>query len=971
MDARKLAAGAALLAIVIGLAFWDISFLNRTLLTSNMVPTTLPSGAYGYHGRNVSSYPVMDAGASAWDYEPDVKVLHDDIHERWLPLWNPYVACGAPFLGNMFSAALSPLRLLLASVDRPGFWDLYLLFRLFCAAFLTYWFALSIGLSFAASLIAGIIFALCGHFVLYVNMPDMDVQMWLPALLLIADKLLEKPNYRTFFAGSLLIALITLAGMPESAFFLFFFGGLYFLVRAWQSGLVQQRQWRLLLSRLGGFIAAGLAGLAISMPQVLPFLEYLRYAFSPRAPGTGSGYLNANTAISLILPRFFGHLYQEWTGVGPFSILPYVGSVCALLALAAFCRRPPLHRLTIFFGSFSAFYLLKAFGSWAAQWVGLLPLFNVSVFPKHAFPEFAFCLAMLAAIGAEAALTNKLIGLRFGAMSIVISIIVAWFSISYWKIAVHANASRTVVRSFLIFGINLTLIWLAVRVARARPELQRVVSVGLFLLAAAELTAFIPRQRTDRYYAFTKPPFIDFLRADRQPYRTFSPDLVLYPDTNAAYGIDDIRTLDPLQVRRYIDFLRQDVSPAVYDRFEGTEPPRAFLQSPLLDLMNVKYVIANSDLRGADFISDVLQNSFILPVNRWGITQTTFNIDAVSKSVLFQHPPSRIDYETLLRGSTHLTFALALDPGSWGPDKGDGVTFQVDAASLSEARTVFSDYIDPKNRVSDRKWNMRSVNLALYRGQEIYLIFKTTGGATNANDSAHWAQLPGGISESLREKLAESQIIAPNNYVAPAKLDIKGQTLESWGQHPPATVRFRLRIPENNPTLNFAIALDPAVWKPAMGDGVTFEIQAVPVRTLFTQTIDPKNKPEDRKWHRADIDLSEFQGQRVLLSLHTLPGANNVFDWAGWGDLQLKAENRRERFDLVYDHEVKIYRNNDMLPRAFVVNRAEYLMDKDAILRRLTQSDFHPDKTVILDENQERAITCQSNGSNATYPGNI
>jgi hypothetical protein len=196
--------------------------------------------------------------------------------------------------------------------------------------------------------------------------------------------------------------------------------------------------------------------------------------------------------------------------------------------------------------------------------------------------------------------------------------------------------------------------------------------------------------------------------------------------------------------------------------------------------------------------------------------------------------------------------------------------------------------------------------------------------------------------------------------VAPAKLDINGQTLESWGQHPPATVRFRLRIPENNPTLNFAIALDPAVWKPAMGDGVTFEILVAPVRTLFSRTIDPKNKPEDRKWHTADIDLSKFRGQRVLLSLQTLPGANNAFDWAGWGDLQLKTENQQERFDLVYDHEVKIYRNNDVLPRAFVVNRAEYLTDKGAVLGRLTQSDFHPDKTVILEENTSGQLPVHS-----------
>ena len=82
---------------------------------------------------------------------------------------------------------------------------------------------------------------------------------------------------------------------------------------------------------------------------------------------------------------------------------------------------------------------------------------------------------------------------------------------------------------------------------------------------------FIPHDRTARYEAFTKPPFVDFLRSDRGVYRTFSLDDVLYANVNAAYGIDDIRSLDPIQVRRYMDFLRKDVSPTIYDRFDGTE----------------------------------------------------------------------------------------------------------------------------------------------------------------------------------------------------------------------------------------------------------------------------------------------------------------------------------------------------------------------------------------------------------------
>src|ERR1700730_8183413 len=90
-------AAVVILVLIITFAFWDVVAGGRTLLTSNIVPGTVPSGAYGYMGYRVRSLPVLDPYASAWDYEPDAKILHDDLAKRVLPLWDPYVACGAPF----------------------------------------------------------------------------------------------------------------------------------------------------------------------------------------------------------------------------------------------------------------------------------------------------------------------------------------------------------------------------------------------------------------------------------------------------------------------------------------------------------------------------------------------------------------------------------------------------------------------------------------------------------------------------------------------------------------------------------------------------------------------------------------------------------------------------------------------------------------------------------------------------------
>jgi hypothetical protein len=953
----------AILAFVIVMAFWNVVFLGRTLVTSNIAAGAVPSGAYGYSGPRVASLPVMDPGASAWQYEPYVKILHDDLRKGWLPLWDPYVGFGAPFLANMASGALSPMRLLLAAVSRPVFWDLYLMGRLLIAAFFTYLFARTLEVGFTGALIAATIFGLSGHFVYYINMADLDVQIWLPALALAAFKLSQEPGYLRLVVVVSLTALIILGGMPESAFFIFLLIGLLSAVCWSRAGSQGNRPH--FAKQITILLTAGVFGLLISLPLVLPFLEYLRFAFNPRSPGIGALHVDSNTAISLIMPRLFGPLYQTWTGVSSFSILPYVGSVCCLFVLASFCRKRPFNRLTLCLAGFAAFYLLKAFGSPAVQWIARLPLFDMTIFHKHAFPEFALCLALLAGMGADGLLRSEVDFLRFAVVSLLISLVVVGFAAYYWTPAAHAGALRNIDRGVLIFAVNVALIWVLAWAARKFGP-KKLIAIGLVALPAAELIAFIPKQRTRRYDAYTVPPFVSFLRSDAQLYRTFSADGFLYPDTNAGYGISDIRSLDPINVERYMEFIRTEISPHSYDRFDGRESDKDLLQSRLLNLMNAKYVLTASDLRSRDFISNLLRDAFILPRSRWGISETNFTIDGIPKEVLFQHPPSRIDYESFLPGPAHLKFALALDPKSWEPAKGDGVVFQLDAASLSTAEKLFSEYIDPKNRPSDRKWNARSIDLSRYEGEEVYLIFQTRGGTTNQYDWAHWAQLPGGIPDLLRSKLEESQVVAAPNYVVPSKLNIGGRTLDTWTAQPPTTVRFRLRIPKEHPTLNFAIALDPAAWKPAFGDGVTFEILATPVRTLFTRAIDPKNKPEDRKWHPADVDLSSFRGQRVLLSLNTLPEANNSYDWAGWGDPRLDTERGPEKFSLVYDREVKVYRNNEVLPRAFVVNRAEVFTDKDAILDRLSQQDFDASKSVILEKSTSGGASAANPAAQAT-----
>ncbi|MBW1853515.1 MAG: hypothetical protein JRJ00_02360, partial [Deltaproteobacteria bacterium] len=70
--------------------------------------------------------------------------------------------------------------------------------------------------------------------------------------------------------------------------------------------------------------------------------------------------------------------------------------------------------------------------------------------------------------------------------------------------------------------------------------------------------------------------------------------------------------------------------------------------------------------------------------------------------------------------------------------------------------------------------------------------------------------------------------------------------------------------------------------------------------------------------------------------------------------------NGKQKLSLVYNKEVKIYRNNTVMPRAFIV--AEKIFQQEKILARLRDKHFDFRKTIIIEKNlPEKTLLC--NGS--------
>src|SRR5262245_49728081 len=100
--------GALVTLLLLAVTFASVCFGDRTLRNGPGMPGVVPTGVYGLTGTLTPEH-TMDMVPAFID-EPLTVVMARQIRAGHAPLWNPDNGCGAPLLGNMQSAPLSPLR---------------------------------------------------------------------------------------------------------------------------------------------------------------------------------------------------------------------------------------------------------------------------------------------------------------------------------------------------------------------------------------------------------------------------------------------------------------------------------------------------------------------------------------------------------------------------------------------------------------------------------------------------------------------------------------------------------------------------------------------------------------------------------------------------------------------------------------------------------------------------------------------
>ncbi|MCE7989833.1 MAG: hypothetical protein DYG89_52470 [Caldilinea sp. CFX5] len=582
----------------------------------------------GFFWRTLSGdvYQPADGGDLVSFLYPTYRFAAAQLQQWTLPLWNPHLYGGAPFISDIQAGFLYPPNLLLFLLwpDFPYramqwltighlYWaglGLYVFLR-------TWQWRPGQALSRPAALFGALAFQFSDPLLIHLgNLNLIAVLSWLPWILAAYHQALHHRNRRWLALAALLFAIATYAGHAQSTFYVALTIALY-TIGDWLLGIgtkletaeVQQtRSWRQsLLSTIQYPFLFYLLAALLTAPILLPALELTRFTerSSFTYQDTVAFSLAPTQAMGLLTPGFFGRgpalHWSLWSRVET----PYAGVATLLLALGALLLADqPTRRRLLLWAGIALFGFMTALGIYAIihGWLtALLPLFGQFRAPARALVLWTVSIAVLGAVGVDltaAIVTKQLTAQRgwrtwqallqrgaFVLLGIVLPLVYVALlltqvnEIAFLRASVAALALTFVALFWLATWAVVALHWAGWLGAQG----QAVALVALLFFDLSATGAYTDISSSDPTVGFQQPELVNFLRSD--------PDLARIdtltdindrwqPDAAALHGLQDVGGI---------------ANPLMLDKWRTLWASLGGRQTALYDMLNVKYVIVKDD----------------------------------------------------------------------------------------------------------------------------------------------------------------------------------------------------------------------------------------------------------------------------------------------------------------------------------------------------------------------------------------
>ena len=526
-----------------------------------------------------------------------------------LPLWNPHLYGGAPFVADIQSGLFYPPNLLLFLL-MPDFsykaMETMAVLHVFLAGLFMY---LSLRfwepgrpLRVSAALTGAMAYMFSDMFIVHFgNLNLIAVAAWLPLVFFLFRQALRTQSVNLAIGAGIVLGLSTLAGHPQMTLLV----GLALGVAAMVEAIVARSTrrgagWPFLALALTTAVAVGLAALVL-----VPAWEYAR--LSSRADWTyreAARYsLIPGLLGEMLVPALFSSREPNlYWGVWDRVAVGYLGIFPLILAgLAVLLRQ--VREVGLFLILAGVAFLMALGGEsvvhgWAYQ---LLPGFDYLRAPARHVLLVDFSLAALAALGLDLFLGPLdrrrrktfqgiwpwLCGL--GGVSFLVGGAWAYLVVYqaqdrdptlFWRVS---EAGSGVIFALLMVASGLA--WLAARRAGClRRRVLAGLAVGLVFVDLASVGAYTDLGHTPPTAGYDHPKIVEFLQKDPGLFRIDSrTDIwdVWQPDLALLSGLYDVNGVDnPMMIADMARF------------WEGTQGR----STRLYDLLGVRYVLGSPDV---------------------------------------------------------------------------------------------------------------------------------------------------------------------------------------------------------------------------------------------------------------------------------------------------------------------------------------------------------------------------------------
>lgn len=567
---------------------------------------------------------------------PTKQLLAEQVRQGSLPLWNPYLLAGYPLTYNTQAGAFYPFTWPFYFLPVETAVDLIIIGQMMLGLLFMYGYLRSLRLKRLAAMAGAQLFMFNGLMIVWLEWQVVHAAIiWLPLQLYLVERIVHKVesgDFRhprsilgeTVWAG-LALGIPWLGGHWNWTLYTSMTLAVYTLWRIWPA--LKQHPARLRRQIAAVLSLIFLLGIGLSLVQTLPAAVYLSQ--SHRQPFTlaeSQERALLNRLVALFIPDFFGNpIDLNWWGPRNFNETTfYMGVLPLLLAgLTLFLRRD---RFSYFYAGWGLLGFLWSLGAPFYWMLHILPVFN-GLFPSRAAILVVVCASVLVALSLDKLLEPGIFtaGSRISRATgwqLVLFGLTAGIYFVYYRLDVLRTWDY--LRLELLAALILALAAGGLLQARLRGWLApSVFGVLVLVLAAADLFWFGNGYNTIAHVEgdlYPDTAVTQFLHANSEPYRivTLANGIVFPPNSSMVAHIENFSGYEPGILRRTMEFA---------NAAEGSSSIRAFrvllplkgLNSPLLKLVNIKYILSTHDFWLEDPAPDVTQpetdNWIMLPPN--------------------------------------------------------------------------------------------------------------------------------------------------------------------------------------------------------------------------------------------------------------------------------------------------------------------------------------------------------------------